>query len=179
MNQQSLFESTTAYKAAPKKGAIKLPENVTVQRSPIFQEVQCSYKADPSVKLQDPANSSKIIYNTLLTIWNEDRLEYVEEFVVLMLNRANKVIAWVKISTGGQAGTVCDPKIIFQHALLANASSIILSHNHPSGTRKPSQADLDITRKIKNAGAFLDITVLDHIIMTAHGYLSFTDEGLL
>jgi DNA repair protein RadC len=77
------------------------------------------------------------------------------------------------------AGTIADPKVIFSAALKACASSIILSHNHPSGNLKPSNADIQLTKKIVNAGNLLDIAVLDHVIVSAEGYYSFADEGLL
>jgi DNA repair protein RadC len=102
-----------------------------------------------------------------------------EEFWILLLNRANKITSKQLISKGGQAGTVADPKIIFNTALQNHASSVILAHNHPSGNLKPSQADIDLTRKLKSAGAFLDIPVLDHLIITDTGFFSFTDEGML
>lgn len=102
-----------------------------------------------------------------------------EEFWLLMLNRANQVIRKERCSAGGMAGTVTDPKIIFKAALEYRASSLILVHNHPSGNTKPSEADLRITKKLKEAGALLDIPVLDHLIFTDSGYYSFADEGIL
>ena len=102
-----------------------------------------------------------------------------EEFWIVLLNRANRVIKKSQISQGGVAGTVADPKIIFKLALEELASGIILAHNHPSGNLTASQADLDLTKKIKDAGKLLDIQVLDHIIVAAQKYFSFADEGLL
>ncbi len=102
-----------------------------------------------------------------------------EEFWVLLLNRANHVIRPVQISTGGVAGTVADPKLIFKYALEYLASGLILAHNHPSGNLQPSQADKDLTRKLKEAGRLLDIPVLDHLIISDQKYFSFMDEGLL
>jgi DNA repair protein RadC len=101
-----------------------------------------------------------------------------EEFWILMLNHANHVIARENISKGGVAGTVADAKIIFKRALLQNASSIILVHNHPSGNLKPSHADIDITKKLKQAGIVLEIGVLDHLIISERGFFSFMDEGI-
>ena len=101
-----------------------------------------------------------------------------EQVEIVLLNRANKVLGISEVSTGGFSGTVADPKVIFSIALKACASSIIL-HNHPSGNLKPSQADLNLTKKIKNGGELLDIAVLDHIILTADSYFSFADEGLI
>ena len=102
-----------------------------------------------------------------------------EEFWVILLNRANRLIKKEQISSGGVSGTVADPKIIFKAALDQSASSIILVHNHPSGNLKPSQADISLTKKMKEAGNLLEIPVLDHIIFSDQGYLSFADEGLL
>ena len=102
-----------------------------------------------------------------------------EEFWVLLLNRANRLIKKEQISSGGVSGTVADPKIIFKAALDQYASSIILVHNHPSGNLKPSQADIKLTNKMKEAGSLLEIPVLDHIIFGDEGYLSFADEGML
>lgn len=101
-----------------------------------------------------------------------------EEFWIILLNRANQLIKPVAISQGGVSGTVADPKIIFKHALEALASSIILVHNHPSGNKKPSQTDIKLTQKLKQAGAILEIPVLDHLIYTDSGYLSMADDGL-
>jgi DNA repair protein RadC len=102
-----------------------------------------------------------------------------EEFWVLLLNRANRVIRKSQISQGGVAGTVADPKIIFKLALDDLASGVILAHNHPSGNLTASQADLDLTKKLKEAGKLLDIQVLDHIIVAGQKYFSFADEGMM
>lgn len=102
-----------------------------------------------------------------------------EEFWVVMLNRANQVIKKQLISSGGVSGTVADPKIIFKMALDELASSIILCHNHPSGNLKPSQADINLTKKLKEAGKMLEIPVLDHIIFTNESYFSFADESMM
>jgi DNA repair protein RadC len=102
-----------------------------------------------------------------------------EEFWVLLLNRANRVTKKKQISLGGVAGTVADPKIIFKLALEELASGIILAHNHPSGNLTASQADIDLTKKLKEAGKLLDIQVLDHLIIAGKRYFSFADEGLL
>ncbi len=102
-----------------------------------------------------------------------------EEFWIILLNRANRVIKKSQISQGGVAGTVADPKIIFKMALDELASGIILAHNHPSGNLTASQADLDLTKKLREAAKLLDIQVLDHIIVAGQEYLSFADEGLL
>ena len=102
-----------------------------------------------------------------------------EVFAVMFLNRANKVNHFEIISTGGITGTVADPRIILRKALEQDAVNIILCHNHPSGSLKPSRADEQLTLKIKEAARFLDIAVVDHIIVSEDGYYSFADEGLL
>ncbi len=113
----------------------------------------------------------------ILTPFLSDR--YTEEFRILLLDRANKVIANLSIGQGGFSGTVADPKKIFKEALANSASGIILAHNHPSGNRKPSDADISLTKKLKRAGDDLEIHILDHIIVTNDGYYSFADEGSL
>lgn len=102
-----------------------------------------------------------------------------EEFVVLMLNRANEVIGKYDLSKGGIAGTVVDPKLVFKAALEHLACGIILCHNHPSGNPKPSPEDLKLTKKLKDAGTLMEIDVLDHIIVAGDQYFSFADEGIL
>lgn len=102
-----------------------------------------------------------------------------EEFWVLLLNRANRVIKKQRVSAGGVSGTVADPKIIFKLALEELASGVIVAHNHPSGNLQPSQSDLDLTRKLKESGKFLEIQLLDHIILAGNRYLSLADEGMM
>lgn len=102
-----------------------------------------------------------------------------EEFWVAYLNRSQRVIDVRRISEGGVAGTVADPKIIFKNAIELLASFVVLSHNHPSGTLKPSNHDIYLTRKIVQAGKVLDIAVTDHIIIGDKGYFSFADKGML
>ena len=102
-----------------------------------------------------------------------------EEFWILLMNRANEILRPVQISTGGVSGTVADPKLIFKQAIEYLASSMILLHNHPSGNLTPSQADKDLTKKLRDAGRLLDIPVLDHLIFTDKSYFSFADEGIL
>ena len=105
-------------------------------------------------------------------------LQY-EAFCVLFLNRANKVNHFEIISRGGITGTVADPRMILKIALEYNATSVVLSHNHPSGNLRPSHADEQLTMKIKEAAKYFDIRVLDHIIISEDGYFSFADEGIL
>lgn len=103
----------------------------------------------------------------------------VEEFWIILLNRSNKVIGRERISIGGVSGTMVDPKVIFRHALENLASYIILGHNHPSGNLMASDADMNLTKRLMACGNELDVRVIDHIIYTDHGYLSFADAGIM
>ncbi len=103
----------------------------------------------------------------------------LEQFWIILLNRANEVLKPHCVSQGGVAGTVADPKTIFKAALDKLASSVILVHNHPSGNLTPSEADIRLTQKLREAGQVLDLPVLDHLIFTDHGFYSFADEGIL
>ena len=102
-----------------------------------------------------------------------------EEFWIVLLNRSNKVLEKIQVSSGGITGTVADVRMIFNHAIKSQATSMVLSHNHPSGNLTPSQHDLDLTKKIRQAGDTLDVKVLDHLIIGENNYYSFADEGML
>ncbi len=103
----------------------------------------------------------------------------LEQFWLVLLNRANYVVQKIQISTGGISGTVADPKVIFKYGLDNHASSIILVHNHPSGNLKPSEADIKLTAKLKGAGKLLEMPVIDHLIFTDQGFFSFADQNYL
>ena len=120
--------------------------------------------------------SSGEIANYLKTVLKDHPHEV---FAVLFLNRTNKILHFEIVSSGGLTGTVADPRIILKKALETGATSIVLSHNHPSGSLKPSRADEELTQKIRQAAMYLDIKVIDHIIVSDEGYFSFADEGLL
>jgi len=147
----------------------------------LFQvsEIEVTYRPKFKSSERPRISCSKDIYEILYQNWDMNKMELQEQFKVILLNRGNKVLGIFEVSTGGMAGTIADPKLVFSTALKACASSIILVHNHPSGNLKPSQADINLTRKIKNGGELLDIAVLDHIILSADGYYSFADEGLV
>lgn len=102
-----------------------------------------------------------------------------EEFWLVMMDRGNRLLSHCRISQGGLHGTVADPKVIFKRALEQRASSVVLCHNHPSGQLRPSEEDIRLTRKLTDGGRILDIAVQDHLIITATGYFSFADNGML
>lgn len=142
-------------------------------------EVELVYRTKVKPSERPTISSSADIFKILRQIWNDGKIELVEEFKVLFLNRGNKVLGVFDASSGGITGTVADPRIILAAAVKASAVSLILSHNHPSGSIKPSRADEELTNKIKYGAQFLDIRLLDHIIITSETYFSFADEGLL
>lgn len=133
-------------------------------------------KNDSSIPEKVQVANSRDVYKALLPMFAD--LNH-EEFWIVLLNRANKITSKHLISKGGQAGTVADPKIIFNTVLQHQATSVILAHNHPSGNLKPSSADISLTTKLVAAGKLLDIEVLDHLIITDKDYYSFADEGMM
>jgi DNA repair protein RadC len=118
--------------------------------------------------------------NDLATFLKASLKDYsYEVFAVVFLNRANKVKHFEVMSKGGMTHTIVDPRIIFLKALEVQATSMVLCHNHPSGSLRPSRADEELTQKLRNAGKLLDIKVVDHLIVGDEGYYSFADEGLM
>lgn len=148
--------------------------------NPIIREAHAEYvRRQAAIRTPDKQqkiSSSQQAADYLIPLYYN--LE-VEHFHILLLNRANCIIGTRQISTGGVSGTVVDPKVIFSKALEVKASAIILSHNHPSRNLKPSEQDLTITKKIREAGRVLEIAVLDHLIISGNGFYSFADEGLI
>ncbi len=142
-------------------------------------EIELVYKSKVKASERPKINSSKDAYDIFLQSWDDNKIEFVEQFKILLLNRGNKVLGVYEVSTGGVTGTVADPRLIFAAALKANACAIILAHNHPSSNLKPSNADEQLTFKMKEGGKFLDIQILDHIIICTDGYYSMADEGLI
>jgi DNA repair protein RadC len=123
--------------------------------------------------------TSATAHDFFRTIFNADTILWTEESAMIILNRANEVIGYSKISSGGTASTVVDAKVIFTTALLKCAHSIILAHNHPSGQLRPSEQDIELTRDLVKGGNVLGIRVFDHLILTDKGYLSMADEGYM
>lgn len=156
-----------------------MKSQLKITKSELLAEVTVAYKSKIAKADRISVRKSECLYKYLLSVWNEDKLEHMEEVKIIMLNRANEILGWASISSGGLNGVIMDKKVIFQHALLCNASAIVLAHNHPSGNLKPSYEDIDVTKKIVQAGLIIDIDVLDHIIMTANGYTSFSDDGYI
>lgn len=154
-------------------------ENTKETRQYQVAEIQLIYKSKVKPSERPKISTSRDARDVFMGMWDNTKLELMEQFKVMLTNRANKVLGIFELSTGGVSGTVVDPKLIFAAAIKGIASGLILCHNHPSGNLQPSQADIDLTRKIKEAGKLLEIQLLDHIILTSEEYYSFADEGLL
>jgi len=142
--------------------------------TPNVAEIKVSYI--PTGRPGPQITSSKDAYHELINWFEEDTLALQEQFVVLYLNRANRVLAAYDASRGGLTGTIADPRLIMSTALKVAAAGLVISHNHPSGSLKPSEADIHLTEKIKGAGKLLDIQLVDHIILSRDDYYSFADE---
>ena len=142
-------------------------------------EVEIIYRNRIPYQDRIQITQSATAYKVLRANWNENRLDLVEQFKILLLDQKNNGLAISDIARGGMAACLADPKIIFATVLKARAIGIILAHNHPSGNLQASGADLTLTRKLVEGGKLLDINVLDHLIITAHNYTSLADAGLM
>jgi DNA repair protein RadC len=142
-------------------------------------EVELIYKSKIKASNRPVIRKSVDAYELLKQLWNDGTIDLQEEFKVLFLNRANRVLGVYNMSKGGMTGTVADVRLLFSAALKASAVALCISHNHPSGNLNPSKTDEELTAKIAQAAKLLDMKLLDHIIISAEGYLSFADEGLL
>jgi|APLak6261698768_1056241.scaffolds.fasta_scaffold13035_3 DNA repair protein RadC len=156
-----------------------MEKEITTQDWNMVSEVELVYKSKvkPSQRLQIKKSSD--VQELLRQIWDENKIELMEQFKVILLNRNNRVLGFFEASSGGVSGTVADPKLIFMAALKMNACALIIAHNHPSGNKLPSEADKSLTLKIKEGAKLLDMSLLDHIIVTTEECFSFADEGLL
>ena len=152
----------------------------SAQKRSRVAEIKVTYKTVVKKEERYKFSCCEDVYKMIVKeLYKSDTIEYVESFYILLLNRANEVLGYKLVSQGGVNGTVVDAKIVFGTAVKCNASSIILVHNHPSGSLYPSQPDKELTKKLVKGGKLLDVLVLDHIIVTSEGYYSFADEGIL
>ncbi|MCB0539606.1 MAG: JAB domain-containing protein [Bacteroidetes bacterium] len=144
-----------------------------------ISEITVSYQSSIPKAERVQISNSKTAYEAFVTNWDQNIIELQEEFKALFLNRNNEVLGTYSLARGGISSIIVDVRIIFATALKCAASSIIVAHNHPSMNLTPSEADKEITRKLKEGGKLLDIKVLDHLIVTNESYYSFADEGIL
>jgi DNA repair protein RadC len=151
---------------------------IDFEKSSEFSEIFVSYHTKS--KNRTKILSSKDAFDALYPLFDTNTIELKEEFFLLFLNRANNILGWFKLSSGGTFGTVVDVKLILMLALQTNASHIVLCHNHPSQNLKPSDSDIRLTKRVVEASNLFEIKVLDHLIIASDGtYFAFADEGLL
>ena len=143
----------------------------------IISEVQISYSSIIKARDRIKVTGSGDSYSAFKLFW--PAYDHIEFMYMLMLNRQNQVLGYHQISKGGMTGTIIDIRVVFQVALKACATSIIVAHNHPSGNLEVSSADRKITQNLKEAGLILEIPLLDHLILSSEGYYSMADEGIL
>ena len=152
---------------------------ITIDMNSTVNEIQVSYMPNQAMLGIQKITNSKESFNVLWPIFSQDTIHLREEFVILYLNRSHRVLGYFKAFVGGNSSVICDVKIILAVALKGMASSIILSHNHPSGNLSPSDKDLRLTNRVKSACREMDIELLDHLIIGSNGgYTSLADEAL-
>jgi DNA repair protein RadC len=159
---------------------ISSPMNTSQQLTkPITQiaEITASYKRNLQIPLHKVRQSNDAVQ--VLRCVFPVQIEYREAMIALFLNRSNVTVGFTTLSIGGMASTVCDIRLLFQTAILCHCTGFILCHNHPSGNLKPSKADISLTTRVIQAGELLDITLLDHIILSNASHYSFADNGLI
>ena len=142
-------------------------------------EVELVYRSKVTATDRPMIRNSANAFDVFLNMWDMNKIEMVEQFAVLLLNRSNYCLGYSCINTGGISECLVDPKIVFATALKANATSIIVAHNHPSGNTAPSKADTALTDRLVSIGRTMTIPVSDHLIITPTRYFSFSNEGLL
>lgn len=145
----------------------------------MVSEIELVYRSKVKPSQRPQLKRVVDVFELLKQNWDANKIELVEQFKVILMNRNQRVLGIYEASTGGVSGTVADPKLIFIAALKMNACNLIVAHNHPSGNLEPGEADKRVTQKIKEGANLLDMKLLDHIIITAEGCYSFADEGLL
>ncbi len=150
-----------------------------IKRKNKIEHVKLVYRNKTNPLDRPKVKNDRDVYNILREDWDNDTINLVEEFKLMALDRNLRVMSISTISKGGMSGTIADLKVIFSTALLCRAHRIIVAHNHPSGSTKPSEQDIQTTEKIKDAGALLDMPLDDHIIVTDTDYLSMSSEGYI
>lgn len=151
----------------------------TISVEPVIPKITLAYTPKVKLSLLPTVHQSSDAYRLFMHCWDKGQIHYVEEFKVMLLNRSSRVLGICTLTRGTAFATLIDIRNLFACALLANACSVICCHNHPSGSLEPSRTDKEISRKLQEGGKFLDIQVIDHLIISPEGYYSFGDEGIL
>jgi DNA repair protein RadC len=142
-------------------------------------EIEITYKNKKPYHERVVIDTPWFAYDILKSTWDHDKIELQEQFKILLLDQKCNCLGLSEITTGGIDSCYVDPRVVFATALTAKATRLILAHNHPSGVTKPSEADIVFTQRIVDGGKLLDISIMDHVIVTPHGYYSFAEEGLM
>lgn len=142
-------------------------------------EVELIYKAKVKISGRPVVKKAADAYRLFMLVWDMDKIELAEQFKVIFLNAACRAMGICDISSGGRAGTIVDPKMVFAAALKAGAMFLIAARNHPSGELKPSRQDTETTRRLADCGKLLHLPVIEHLIITSEGFFSFAESGLL
>ena len=152
-----------------------------MEKQTLHQVAEISLTYRPQIRPMDrpQVSTAKEAYQVLLSAWDKGKIEFIEEFKVILLNRNKRVLGIYTVTTGGLSECLVDTKLVFASALLGCATDIILAHNHPSGNKHPSVNDYRLTKQLREAGRVLGIEVVDHIIVTPDDYYSFADEGVI
>ncbi|MVT40262.1 DNA repair protein [Chitinophaga oryziterrae] len=140
-------------------------------------EIKLSYHNKVKPSMRPLLTNSQNAYELLLKIWDMDTIELSEKIVVILMNQGSRVLGVIHLTSGSATSCTMDFRTLFAAALKANATRIILAHNHPSGNTIPSASDIAMTKKMIDAGKLLDITVVDHLIITTERYCSLVEEG--
>lgn len=142
-----------------------------------ISEIELVYKTKSSKRLCTTIKTSHDAYQVFMRYWDSGKIEFIEQFKVLLLNLANQVLGIMEVSSGGTSSSVVDSKLIFVSALKANANSIIIAYNHPSGSIELSNRDKQLTERLFQIGVLLELKLLDHLVITEEDYFSFADNG--
>ncbi len=142
-------------------------------------EVELTYRNKIRATDRPKITKSSDAYDLFMRVWDMNKIQLLEQFKIMLLDRGNACMGISNVATGGVSACVVDPKIVFSTALKARASGLVLAHNHPSGNLKPSIEDKALTKKFMEAGKLLDIAILDHVIVTPHSFYSMADDGLM
>jgi DNA repair protein RadC len=145
-----------------------------------ISEVRLVYRTKVKASDRLQVKCSKDAFDIFMESWDLDSIEHIKEFKLMLLNRSNRVLGISSLSKGGTTGTVVDVKLLLQYTIKSNANATIMCHNHPSGNLQPSEADMAITKKVKDSTKLMDIQLLDHLIIIPEGrYYSMGDEGII
>ena len=156
----------------------------TFERTPGLAELKVSYKRrrpsdNAQVKMPWVVSAPVDAVNYLRSVWDKDRLEFIEEMYLVCLNTRLEVLGWVKVAQGGLAAAPVDPPVIFGVALQVAAARVLVAHNHPTGAVAPSPQDRAVTARLKEAGKLLEIELIDHVILTRDSHYSFAEQSML